>query len=220
MRSPRSVRRRRARTPSRNSDTISADDSGSSRISAGWVPAIVRPRSRCAASSGSRRIWSRSASNSAASAREVGRAVPLGIDGPPLETCIIPTRGAQLQMSAKRRRRISTAATRRASRGSVGSMRARARRRPTSCRTPTRRPPRSGVSLSGKTRKIVPSAMPAASAIWRVVTAEPWASSSGSVAATISARRSDGGSAVARARLAGAGSARAGARRHAASLHE
>ena len=31
-------------TPSRNNETISADASGSSRMSAGWVPAIVRPR--------------------------------------------------------------------------------------------------------------------------------------------------------------------------------
>ncbi len=60
-------------------------------------------------------------------------------------------------------------------------------------------------SLSGKTRKMVPSAIPAASAIWRVVTVEPWARSSGSVAAMISARRSDGGSAVARVRLGALG---------------
>ena len=55
-------------------------------------------------------------------------------------------------------------------------------------------------SLSGKTRKIVPSAMPAASAIWRVVSAAPWASSSGRVASTMRARRSSGGSAAARDR--------------------
>ena len=42
-------------------------------------------------------------------------------------------------------------------------------------------------SLVAKTRKIVPSAMPAASAIWRVLTSRPHCSSSGSV------RRQDGG---------------------------
>ena len=48
-------------------------------------------------------------------------------------------------------------------------------------------------SLSAKTRKIVPSAMPAASAIWRVVTISPCSSSSGSIASMIIARRSSGG---------------------------
>ena len=47
-------------------------------------------------------------------------------------------------------------------------------------------------SLSGKTRKIVPSAMPAASAIWRVVTPAPCSISSGMVADTMAARRSTG----------------------------
>ena len=61
------------------------------------------------------------------------------------------------------------------------------------------------LSLSGKTRKIVPSAMPAASAICRVVTAAPCASSSGNVAATISARRSEGGRAAARLVVTGPG---------------
>ena len=37
-------------------------------------------------------------------------------------------------------------------------------------------------SLSGKTRKMVPSAMPAASAIWRVVSLAPCSISSGMVA--------------------------------------
>ncbi len=55
-------------------------------------------------------------------------------------------------------------------------------------------------SLSGKTRKMVPSAIPAASAIWRVVSAVPCASSSGSVASTMRARRSSGGRAAARER--------------------
>ena len=53
-------------------------------------------------------------------------------------------------------------------------------------------------SLSAKTRKIVPSAMPAASAICRLVTRSPCSSSSGSVAATIIDRRSSGGNAAAR----------------------
>ena len=53
-------------------------------------------------------------------------------------------------------------------------------------------------SLSGKTRKMVPSAMPAASAISRVVTAAPWSQTSGIAAATMAARRSSGGSGAAR----------------------
>ena len=53
-------------------------------------------------------------------------------------------------------------------------------------------------SLSGKTRKIVPSAMPAASAISRVVTAAPWSQTSGMAAAMMAARRSSGGSGAAR----------------------
>ena len=53
-------------------------------------------------------------------------------------------------------------------------------------------------SLSGKTRKIVPSAMPAASAISRVVTAAPWSQTSGTAAATMAARRSSGGRGAAR----------------------
>ena len=53
-------------------------------------------------------------------------------------------------------------------------------------------------SLSGKTRKIVPSAMPAAAAISRVVTAFPWSQTSGMAAAMMAARRSSGGSGAAR----------------------
>ena len=44
--------------------------------------------------------------------------------------------------------------------------------------------------MSAKTRKIVPSAIPAAWAISRVVTAAPWARKRGSVAATMVERRS------------------------------
>ena len=53
-------------------------------------------------------------------------------------------------------------------------------------------------SLVAKTRKIVPSAMPAASAICRVLTSRPHCCSSGSVAARIAARRSSAGRGVAR----------------------
>ena len=53
-------------------------------------------------------------------------------------------------------------------------------------------------SLSPNARKIVPSAMPAASAICFVVTRSPCSTRSGRVAATIIDRRSSGGSAVAR----------------------
>ena len=57
-------------------------------------------------------------------------------------------------------------------------------------RSPTRR--RSSSSLVSKTRKIVPSATPAASAIWRVLTSAPLSSTSASVVATSMARRSSG----------------------------
>ena len=53
-------------------------------------------------------------------------------------------------------------------------------------------------SLSGNTRKIVPSATPAASAICRVVTLTPCSATKGSVAATSAARRSAGGNGLAR----------------------
>ena len=56
-------------------------------------------------------------------------------------------------------------------------------------------------SLSAKTRKIVPSAMPAASAIWRVVIERPSRLSSGTVAATMAARRSSGAIGSARPRV-------------------
>jgi hypothetical protein len=56
-------------------------------------------------------------------------------------------------------------------------------------------------SLSRKARKIVPSATPAASAIWRVVTFSPYWHSNGTVAAISAARRSSG--AIGRARPAG-----------------
>ena len=55
-------------------------------------------------------------------------------------------------------------------------------------------------SLSAKTRKIVPSAIPEASAIWRVVTISAFSSSSGRVASMIAERRSSGGRALARLR--------------------
>ena len=53
-------------------------------------------------------------------------------------------------------------------------------------------------SLSAKARKMVPSAMPAASAIWRLVTRSPCSRSSGRAAATIIDRRSSGAMALAR----------------------
>ena len=53
-------------------------------------------------------------------------------------------------------------------------------------------------SLSSKTRKMVPSAIPAASAICRVVTISACSSSSGRVAAMMAERRSSGGRALAR----------------------
>ena len=58
----------------------------------------------------------------------------------------------------------------------------------------------SNAVLSSKTRKMVPSAMPAACAISRVVTAAPCSRKSGRVAATIAERRSSSGSAAARTR--------------------
>ena len=56
----------------------------------------------------------------------------------------------------------------------------------------------SSVALSGKTRKIVPSAMPAALAISLVVTSPPRSTSSGISASRIALRRSSGAMAVAR----------------------
>jgi hypothetical protein len=53
-------------------------------------------------------------------------------------------------------------------------------------------------SLPGNTRKIVPSAILAAEAIWRVVTEAPYSARRGVAAAMIAARRCSGGSAVAR----------------------
>ena len=47
-------------------------------------------------------------------------------------------------------------------------------------------------SLEANARKIVPSATPAASAIWRVVTSRPWTRISRSVTSISSARRSSG----------------------------
>ena len=58
----------------------------------------------------------------------------------------------------------------------------------------------SNADLSSKTRKIVPSAIPAASAISRVVTAAPCSRKRGTVAATIAERRSSSGNAAARTR--------------------
>ena len=52
--------------------------------------------------------------------------------------------------------------------------------------------------LSGKTRKIVPSAMPAACAISRVLTSPPFSTMRGTNAATIASRRSSADIAVAR----------------------
>ena len=60
-------------------------------------------------------------------------------------------------------------------------------------RVPRRRPPAISASLSGNARKIVPSAMPTASAIWRVVTISPCSTSRARVARTMTARRSSGG---------------------------
>ena len=59
-------------------------------------------------------------------------------------------------------------------------------------------------SLSGNTRKRVPSAMPAASATWRVVTCSPCSMSSGMAASTMLRRRSSNGSDAARVRAGGA----------------
>ena len=159
------------RTPSRNSDTISAGVSSSigSQRWDGSAPARS-PRSICAAMAGGR------ASSSA-----------LGLE----------QRGERTELGRPRRRRRSVAIDRRAGAGHqlpdvVRSplhdrdrllqprverqsrdrwRRAPARRAPD--RTQPRSPRATSASLSGKTRKIVPSAMPAASAISRVVTPVP-----------------------------------------------
>jgi len=56
-------------------------------------------------------------------------------------------------------------------------------------------------ALSGKTRKMVPSATPAAWAICRVLTAVPCSMSSGMVASISAARRSSGASGATRRRV-------------------
>ena len=56
-------------------------------------------------------------------------------------------------------------------------------------------------SLLAKTRKIVPSAIPAASAICLVVVSLPCSSSNGSTASTMARLRSSGGIGVARVRM-------------------
>src|SRR6476659_8374662 len=104
----------------------------------------------------------------------------------------MPTAARSWSTSAMRRRRMSTAATRRASSGRPASMASSAASTALVSRAASTTAAMS-VSLSGKTRKIVPSAMPAASAIWRVVSAAPWARRSGSVASTMRALRSAGG---------------------------
>ena len=108
-----------------------------------------------------------------------------------------PTAAMSCQMEATRRWMISAAASRRPSSGSVRSMVPRARSTGSGSKACSRAASISD-SLSGKTRKMVPSAMPAASAIWRVVTMAPSAISSGMVAATMAARRFVGGRGAAR----------------------
>ena len=193
---PSRVERGRRRGTARRSRRTTAARRGSS---AGWVPAMVRPRSRCAASSGSRRSCSRSGSNSAASPRRSGAWCRSG------RTAAGPRAASSRPRSAAAD--VGEAAAEDLDRGDRAGSRAggpgrsrRARRRPTSVSNAASTTASIRRSLSGKTRKIVPSAMPAASAIWRVVTAAPCASSSGSVAATISARALLGGSAAARVR--------------------
>ena len=100
---------------------------------------------------------------------------------------------------ATRRWTMSTAASQRASSGSVGSI-ARSSASTGAGSKACSTAASINVSLSAKTRKIVPSATPAASAIWRVVIWVPWAIKSGTVAARIDARRSSGGNAAARDR--------------------
>jgi hypothetical protein len=92
---------------------------------------------------------------------------------------------------------MATAAARRSSNGSVGSMAASAASVGAVSKAASTAASIND-SLSGKTRKMVPSAMPAASAIWRVVMSTPWACRRGTTAATMAARRSEGGMGAAR----------------------
>ena len=101
------------------------------------------------------------------------------------------------QTLSSRCRMASTAWVRTDSRFCRGSMSRSARTYGSGSRTLSTTA-RTTASLSGKTRKIVPSAMPAASAISRVVTAAPWSQTSGTAAAMIADRRCSGGSGVAR----------------------
>ena len=86
----------RVRTPSRKSDTISSDGRGSSRIRAGCVLAMVRPRRRCAASSGSRPDPVAVRLEQRGERAEVRRLVPVGHRRPAARHLHHPERGAQL----------------------------------------------------------------------------------------------------------------------------
>ena len=85
----------------------------------------------------------------------------------------------------------ATAAARRSRRGRARSMAASSSRRRTVSNASCTQAWTSS-SLVGKTRKIVPSAMPAARAISRVLRALPFSRRRGMVAATIEARRASG----------------------------
>ena len=157
------------RMPSRNSETISSAGSGSSgderRVAAGEGEAAQHLRGRG-------RVVAEVVRGRARTARRA-RAAPAW----PVAPCCaasprMPAADMSCQMCSTRRWRIVDGGGRAGPRAAAPG-----RWRPA--------PPRWGgskaastaasisASLSGKTRKIVPSAMPAASAIWRVVTVRP-----------------------------------------------
>ena len=188
MQPSRPVRRRR-----RRGGTGARAPSGDlgSPASIGCVVDKVSARSSRAATIGSTVICERCASNmpTSASLSVIGRRV--------ISWKRVPTLDTRRQMSITRCWMITTAAASASSKARPGGMAESAASSGSGSSAASITAAMTS-SLSAKARKMVPSAIPAASAIWRLVTRSPCSISSGSVAATIIERRSSGGSAVAR----------------------
>ena len=158
-------------TPSRASD----DDLGGGRavspvMNMGWVPPKVIARSTCAASPGIAAEEMAVGLEQGDEAVDVAEARFRGSGGPCRSWVSVATRPMSCEDRAIVRAWISsTARPRRSSSGRVRSMASMASMiGPGSNASSTAA--HTTESLSGKTRKMVPSAIPDASAIWRVVT--------------------------------------------------
>ena len=169
--------------PSSRIDTSSAGVSDVSWGSAGWFDDSESPHSSWAAASGVTRRVACSGANSPASAASSGRSVRTGFGGPE------PSAVISWNTSVRRRWMIAVAGARRSASGRAVPIAAISAAVGPGSRIVATAASTSS-SLSENTRKMVPSAMPAASAICRVVSARPCSLSSGTVAATIAARRS------------------------------